>query len=460
MRTRLLRTLLALTALSAPPLAATSAEAAGDAIAVLVATGFTYPMTVSGPLGDRRLYVVERAGRIRVVKGAGVLAAPFLDLSSQVSTTGEGGLLDLAFPPDYASSGLFYVHFIDTAGDTRIVRYGVSANPDVANSASARNILTIDQPAGSTNHKAGSIHFGPDGFFWFPTGDGGGANDPNENAQNRQSLLGKVLRLDVGPVFAAGSLRVSGQIYRIPASNPFAGSTTTRPEIWALGLRNPYRSSFDPEQGDLWLTDVGQDAFEEVNLVPGGAAGGANFGWDVMEGTLCNPNDPAPAPPCNSPVFTPPLFEYDQSGGNCAIIGGHVYRTAINALSGHYFFGDFCTGRIFSMDPARAGVTDRTAQLGTAGAVPFSLVGFGTDGLRRLYIVHSGGGSLYRIDPEDAACSDGVDNDGDGFVDFPADVGCTSASGATEVSVSCGIGPELAVGIGVLAALRRRARRS
>jgi len=444
-------------ALGAAFAAPDSASARGEALARLVATGFTHPMTVSGPRGDARAFVVERAGRIRIVKGNTVLPTAFLDISGLVSTTGEGGLLDVAFPPDYRTSGLFYVHYIDASGDTRIVRYAVSTNLDVANPASAQLILFIDQPAGRSNHKAGSIHFGPDGFFWFPTGDGGGSNDPDEFAQNRQSLLGKLLRLDVGPVFKSGSLPVSGAVYRIPASNPFATSTTTRPEIWALGLRNPYRSSFDRSLGDLWLTDVGQDAIEEVNFVPAGSAGGLNFGWDVMEGTICNPNDPAPAPPCNSPSFTDPIVEYDQSGGNCAIIGGQVYRNGVDALTGHYFFGDFCTGRVYSRDPATGLITDRTPQLGAGAGVANTLVGFGEDGLGRVYITHRTSASVFRILPADPACSDGVDNDGDNLIDFPSDPNCPSASGTTEFG-GCGIGPELVVLVPVLAALRRRRR--
>lgn len=431
--------------------------APGEAAAQLVVSGLTSPMVASGPSGDSRLFVVERAGRVQIVENGTILTPPFLDISGAVNTNGEMGLLGIAFAPDYVTSGRFYVHYNDTAGDSRIVRYRVSSNRDVADPASAEAILLVDQPA-HTNHKAGSIAFGPDGFLWFPTGDGGGADDPDELAQDPESLLGKLLRIDVGPSFASGSIQVPGALYRIPADNPFVGSSTPLDEIWALGLRNPYRSSFDRLSGDFWLTDVGQTAREEVNFVAAGDPGGSNFGWDVMEGTTCNPNDPAPAPPCNSPVFTPPLVEYDQSAGNCAIIGGNVYRTRIDPLYGHYFFGDFCSGRIYSLDPATGVVTDRTQQLGAAGGIAFSLVGFGEDGRGRLHVVHTSG-SVYRIQPADPACSDGVDNDGDGLSDYPADPGCASPSGATEFSgFSCGIGPELSGLLALLLALRQRRR--
>lgn len=422
----------------------------------LVGNGFSRPITVTSPGGDPRLFVVERAGRIRIVKDGSTLPVAFLDISSLVDDSGEGGLLDVAFPRDYRTSGLFYVHYTDLAGDTRVVRYAVSANPDVANPASARGILFINQPTGRGNHKAGSLLFGPDGFLWFPTGDGGGGGDPDELAQNRQSLLGKVLRIDVGPVFAPGSIPVSGAFYRIPASNPFAGSSSTRREIWALGLRNPYRASFDRQTGNFWLSDVGQGEREEVNFVPAGAAGGLNFGWDVMEGTTCYLADPAPAPPCNSPSLTLPLLEYDHSDGDCAIIGGHVFRNGMNALTGHYFFGDFCSGRVLSLNPATGLVTDRTAQLGPAAGVPFSLVGFGEDGLGRVYVVHESG-AVYQIQPASPACSDGIDNDADGRIDFPSDPDCVSASSNSEFP-GCGIGPELAVLLPILYALRRRQR--
>ena len=277
--------------------AADPARAQGMAQSFLVASGLTQPIYATAPDGDTRLFVAERAGRIRVVKNGVVQPTPFLDITSRVSVAGEGGLLGLAFPAGYASTGLFTVYYTDANSDSVVARFRVTSNPDVADPNSGQTLLFIDQPngAGFLNHKGGTIAYGPDDFLWFATGDGGGANDPFENAQNPQSLLGKMLRIDVGPSFAANSIPVSGQVYRIPADNPFVGAPA-RDEIWALGFRNPFRWSFDRATGDLWIGDVGQDALEEVDFEPVTAPGGRNYGWDVMEGGSCNPNDPAPAP--------------------------------------------------------------------------------------------------------------------------------------------------------------------
>jgi glucose/arabinose dehydrogenase len=210
-----------------------------------------------------------------------------------------------------------------------------------------------------------------------------------------------MLRLDVGPLYAATSLFVPGQRYRIPGDNPFVG-TAPRDEIWALGLRNPYRWSFDRGTGDLWIGDVGQGALEEVDHEPASDPGGRNYGWDVMEGTACHAVDPAPAPPCGDASLTPPVYEYGHGQGDCSIIGGYVYRADFSALNGHYFFGDFCTGRVWSRDPATGFVMNRTAQLGAAANVGFSLVGFGEDGAGRLLLVQRSPGRVYRIEPSSA----------------------------------------------------------
>ncbi|MCI0634418.1 MAG: PQQ-dependent sugar dehydrogenase, partial [Actinobacteria bacterium] len=278
-----------LAATASLPGLARPASGLGEARSELVASGLVSPLFVAAPDGDARLFVVERAGRLRVVEGGATLPTPFLDIQSQISTDGEGGLLGLAFAPDYAQSGLFYVYYTNTpAGDSVVARFAVSADPNVANPASQTVLLTIDQPAGLTNHKGGTLAFGPDDFLWFATGDGGGSFDPAERAQDRLSLLGKMLRLDPSPLFAPDSIEVSGEIYRIPADNPFLSDDETRDEIWALGFRNPYRWSFDRETGDLWIGDVGQGAREEVDFEPAGDPGGRNYGWDVMEGKICN----------------------------------------------------------------------------------------------------------------------------------------------------------------------------
>jgi glucose/arabinose dehydrogenase len=410
-------------------LALAGAGGAQTVESVLMASGIPGAVTVAAPEGDSRLFVVERAGRIRVVQSDGtLLATPFLDIRSRVGTGGEGGLLGLAFPADYAQSGLFTVYYTDLNLDSVVSRFAVSGDPNVANANSEQELLFIDQPDGTgfSNHKGGTIHYGPDGFLWFATGDGGGANDPFENAQNPQSLLGKMLRIDVGPVFAPGSLPVAGEAYRIPADNPFVGSAP-RDEIWALGLRNPFRWSFDRETGDIWIGDVGQNAIEEVDFESVTDPGGRNYGWDVMEGTRCNTNDPAPSPPCNSPSLTLPVFEYDHSAGRCTIIGGFRHRADFSPIRGLYFFGDFCTGEIWSFDPATEAVVDRTAQLGAAAGADFSLVSFGEDGLGRVLIVHRNAGTVHRIRP---------------VVQSPPG--------------GCGLGPELLPALAALAWLRRR----
>jgi len=390
--------------------------ASAQAQASLVTSGLSVPVYATAPDGDARIFAVERAGRIRIVKNGAPLATPFLDIDPQVSTTGEGGLLGLAFPPDYATSGLFYVYYTNTSTDSVVARFSVTANPDVADPNSGEIVLEIDQPAGQTNHRGGTIHFGPDGFLWFATGDGGGSNDPEERAQNPQSLLGKMLRIDVDPAFAPG--------YGIPADNPFVGGAA-REEIWALGFRNPYRWSFDRQTGDVWIGDVGQGAREEVDFEPANDPGGRNYGWDVMEGTSCLVTDPSPEPPCNDPSLTLPVYDYSSAppSSECSIIGGFVYQGDSSALRGLYFFGDYCTGRVWSLNPATLGVVERTAELGAAAGVGFTLVGFGEDGFGRLLLVHDAG-RIYRIGP------------------------------ATPPSPGCGIGPELVPALLALAGLR------
>jgi glucose/arabinose dehydrogenase len=394
---------------------------------VPVASGIPGAVFAAAPAGDSRVFVVERAGRIFVVQSNGTTST-FLDIRTRIGTLGEGGLLGLAFPEDYAESGLFTVYYTNTSLDSVVSRFEVSANPNVADAGSEEELLFIDQPDGPNfqNHKGGTIHYGPDGFLWFATGDGGSANDPNENAQNAQSLLGKMLRIDVGPVFAPGSQPVAGEVYRIPADNPFV-NTAPRDEIWALGLRNPYRWSFDRDTGDIWIGDVGQGLIEEIDFEAATDPGGRNYGWDVMEGTSCNTIDPAPAPPCNAPSLTLPIHEYGHSASRCTIIGGYRYRADLSAINGLYFFGDFCTGEIWTFDPASEAIIDRTAQLGAAAGGDFTLVSFGEDGFGRVLIVNRNVGTVHRIRP----------------------VGQTSGG--------CGLGPELAPILAALAWLRRRA---
>jgi len=406
--------------------AAPPATAQTQARATLLASGLAEPLYATAPAGDVRVFVVERAGRIRIVENGALRATPFLDITDRVSTTGEGGLLGLAFAPDYATSGLLYAYYTDLDLDSVVSRFSLSADPHGADPLSEEVVLFVDQPA-ATNHKGGTIHFGPDGFLWFATGDGGAANDPPENAQNPQSLLGKMLRIDVGPAFAPDSIPVGGEIYRIPADNPFVGEPP-RDEIWALGLRNPFRWSFDRWNGDLWIGDVGQGAREEVDFEPADDPGGRNYGWDVMEGTLCNATDPAPAPPCNDPSLTLPIHDYGRAAGDCTVIGGVVYRADSSGLRGLYFFGDFCSGRVWTLDPLTLQIVDRTAELGAAAGIGFTLVGFGEDGFGRLLLVQRNHDRVFRIGP------------------------------ASPPSFGCGLGPELVPVLGALAGLRRLRR--
>lgn len=259
--------------------------------------------------GSGRLFIVEQTGHIRIHDGTQVRSTAFLDVSSLITCCGERGLLGLAFHPDYAANGLFYVHYTNTAGNTAIAHYRVSADPNVADPASAQVLLTVTQPF--TNHKGGQLAFGPDGFLYIALGDGGSGGDPGNRAQDLTTLLGKILRLDVDGAFP----------YAIPATNPFRTTQGARPEIWALGLRNPWRFSFDRQTGDLFIADVGQSAREEVNFQPAASAGGENYGWRRMEGTLCF--DPSSG--CNDESLTLPILEYDHSLG-CSITGGYRYR--------------------------------------------------------------------------------------------------------------------------------------
>jgi glucose/arabinose dehydrogenase len=381
-------------------------NAAASLAADLYASGLDFPLFATAPPGDPRLFIVERAGRIRIVSGGTLLTTPFLDIRSRVSAGGgERGLLGLAFSPDHAVDGFFYVYYTNLDGDSVVSRFELGSDPDLADAASELPLLNpIPQPFG--NHNGGTVALSPvDGWLYFSPGDGGGGNDPAERAQDPVDLLGKMLRIDVDGVLPV--------------------------EIWALGLRNPYRFSFDRATGDLWIADVGQTQREEIDFQPASDPGGRNYGWDVMEGSLCNGVDPAPSPPCNDPSLTLPVYEYAHSDGDCSITGGFLYRGAIPELWGHYVFGDYCSSRIWTLNPATGVATDRSQELGDAAAAPFELVGFGEDGLGELYVIHSGG-EVFRIRSPDVECSDGLDNDADGLVDFPNDPGCFNPSWFTE----------------------------
>ena len=339
-----------------------------------VASGLTAPLFVAAPPGDDRLFVVEQDGHILLLRG-GEVTGTFLDLSDSIAYGGEQGLLGLAFHPDYPGDGRFYVDYTDRAGDTVVAEYRVSADPDAADPESRRVLLTVDQPA--ANHNGGMIAFGPDGYLYIGLGDGGGAGDPFANGQDPEALLGSILRIDV-----------EGDPYSIPPDNPYAAGGGA-PEVWAKGLRNPWRFSFDGEL--IYIGDVGQDKWEEIDVARV-ASRSLNFGWSVTEGSHCYR-----AEGCDTSVFHLPELEYGHTGGNCSITGGYVYRgSAIPELAGAYFYGDYCSGMIGSFRRGPEGIQETRIWSETLGPVP-GLTSFGLDGAGELYFT-SADGSLYRLD--------------------------------------------------------------
>ncbi len=368
--------------------ASREAEAETPLTTVRVAQGLSMPLFVATPPGDTtRIFIVEQRGpdargRIKILKSGTILATPFLTTGTLAQGT-EQGLLGLAFAPDYATSGRLYIDYTDSLGNTQVVRHTVSGNPDIANPAGTV-ILAINQPY--ANHNGGWLGFGPDGYLYVSTGDGGSGGDPEDRAQNIDSLLGKMLRLDV-----------SGSSYTIPPGNPFAGTTPGRDEIWAFGLRNPWRPSFDRQTGDLVIADVGQSAREEIDFAPAGTAGGVNYGWRCFEGNLpYTSSSTTPCGTCAAPGCTVfPAYDYDHTLGRCSITGGYVYRgCAIPDLCGQYFFGDYCGRQIYTgrfQNGLLAGVRDRTAELAPSGAAIGNITSFGQDARGELYIIDQGG---------------------------------------------------------------------
>ena len=345
-----------------------------------VVTGLDLPVDlVNAADGSGRLFVVEKRGRIRVVKNGTLLATPMLAIEDIVLPGDERGLLGLAFHPSFATNGYLYVNYTrEQDGSTVIARYTVPpSTPDVADPATARVLLIVAQPY--ANHNGGSVRFGRDGYLYVGLGDGGSGNDPQNRSQDKHSLLGKILRLDVNGV----------PPYENPPGNMFVGDG--RPEIWAMGLRNPWKLTFDPRNGDLWIGDVGQDQREEVDVARFGAAP-ANFGWRVWEGTRCT--GLGGGLPCDSPIYTAPVAEYTHDEG-CSITGGEVYLGAALPGSGpRYLFSDFCNGRTWAIatTPGAAKV-----EVGDAG---FNVSSFGRDEWGEVYIVDYGGGRVMRIGSE------------------------------------------------------------
>jgi glucose/arabinose dehydrogenase len=342
-----------------------------------VASGFDLPLGIAHA-GDTRLFVIQQRGRIAIFDGTNVLAQPFLDLSSLVSCCGERGLLGLAFHPRYRDNGFFFVDYTDRNGNTVVARYSVSTtDPNRADPASARVLLNVAQPF--ANHNGGHLAFGPDGYLYIALGDGGSGGDPGNRAQDLSTLLGKILRIDVD----------SGSPYAVPPSNPFVNRAGARGEIWAFGLRNPWRFSFDRVTGDLWIADVGQDAWEEVDFAPATSIGGENYGWRRMEGKHCF----LPTTNCSDASMTLPVFEYSHVEG-CSITGGYLYRgVKYPALKGTFLFGDYCSGSIWGTKRS-AGDTFATKKLLTTNA---AITGFGEDVNGEVYVIDQDRGLIYNI---------------------------------------------------------------
>tara|TARA_R110000850_G_scaffold150497_1_gene273161 strand:+ start:52975 stop:54297 length:1323 start_codon:yes stop_codon:yes gene_type:complete len=340
----------------------------------LIASGFNNPLEIKHA-GDDRLFIVEQGGQIKILNSDGsVNTTPFLNISSLVSSGGERGLLGLAFHPNYASNGFFYVYYTNTSGNTQISRFTVSGDPDVADPASELQMLSFNQPF--TNHNGGHLAFGPDGKLFIASGDGGSGGDPQNNSQTLSTYLGKILRLDVDVPAPY-----------IPADNPFIDDSAVLDEIWAYGVRNPWKFSFDTETGELWIADVGQNALEEINKEPS-TVGGLNYGWRCYEGN--NPFNTNGCPPVEELTF--PYAEYSSNGPRCSVTGGYVYRGAeFPAIQGLYFFADLCTGEI--------GTINEDGELTFYG--PFgglsSITSFGVDVNDNLYLASFGTDAIYKI---------------------------------------------------------------
>jgi glucose/arabinose dehydrogenase len=397
----------------------------------LVSSGLSRPVDLTAPPGDEnRLFIVEQSGTIRIIKNGTLLATPFLDIDALVrdtSGTDERGLLGLAFHPNYATNGYFFVYYIDTStgiGDSKLVRYTVSGDPatsDTADPNSAHQILTLDQPY--ANHNGGQLRFGPkDGYLYVGLGDGGSADDPGNRAQNKSLWFGKLLRIDPdGDDFPADP----NANYAVPPDNPgFAA-----PEIWALGLRNPWRYAFDAVTGDLYIGDVGQAAWEEIDFQPAASSGGENFGWRPYEGNECVLG------PCNPAGLTFPVHTYAHSLGRCSITGGVVYRGSdIPDLCGTYFFADWCSDEIWSFRIAAGSVADfrdRTAELEPPGPPSIqNIATFGTDGRGEIYVCDRDDGEVFKIVPAGPLAPLGdLDDDGDvDLTDFALFAQCFAGS--------------------------------
>jgi glucose/arabinose dehydrogenase len=332
----------------------------------MIASGLVRPVDIQ-PDGSGRLFIIEKVGRIRIFENGQLLDQPFIDISDRVNSSGnEQGLLGLAFHPQYEQNGRFFVNYTDNNGHDVIARFQVSSDPNIADPKSELKLVSINDPF--PNHNGGILAFGPDGYLYAGLGDGGSAGDPFGNAQKKDVLLGKILRLDVD----------SAEPYAIPSDNPFGN------EIWAYGLRNPWRLSFDKSTGDLYVGDVGQNTWEEIDYLPKGSPGGTNFGWNLREGAHDYKSGA-------SPDLTEPVAEYSHQEGGCSVTGGYVYRGSMSEWNGIYLFGDYCTGLIWGL--IHSGNNWQKQQLFD---VDFTITSFGQDEKGEVYLVSDSGG-VYRL---------------------------------------------------------------
>lgn len=346
----------------------------------LVTEGFEQPTYLTHAT-DERLFITEQSGRIWIILDGQKSSEPFLDIRQQVGSAAlEQGLLSVAFHPNYSANGYFYVNYTDRAGDTVIARYQVSeANTNRADEESEMVVLAVNQPY--ANHNGGQIQFGPDGYLYIGMGDGGSAGDPGNNGQNPATLLGSMLRIDVdGP-----------EPYSIPPDNPFTANNSARDETWATGLRNPWRFSFDRLNGDMYIADVGQNQWEEVNFQSFLDPGGANYGWKDLEGNHCYASEP-----CDTFGLVLPVTEYSQIEGGCSVTGGYIYQgTAYPSLKGNYFFGDYCSGIVWSLFR----LPDGSWQTTKLTQIRANIASFGEDAAGEIYILDHFNGAIYQIKP-------------------------------------------------------------